>query len=296
MDSADEEEWSEEDEDFPTPPPPPPPPESGYGFFPATLSSDGSGAAKPYAPRDQPLPIPPMPPPTFAAAPPSPVSEAAPPLASGGSAPVARRPPAARPAAARGVFAAAALEPDAVPNGRVVDETTVQQLRGVFAIEDADRDGLLTRPQLVKAVAMLGLRATDARIEAFLAHGSKKQVDLKTFLAVASAELERDASAPDGPGSGSVEAELLELFAMFDQEHTGTVTLRTLRHLLLDVLTPERLSRAEFDEFVHYAGLAVEPSDAMAYGPDADEQVRVDYRKYINNMLIGRPPMKMRLS
>ena len=89
---------------------------------------------------------------------------------------------------------------------------------------------------------------------------------------------------------------LLELFAMFDQEHTGTVTLRTLRHLLLDVLTPERLSRAEFDEFVHYAGLAVEPSDAMAYGPDADEQVRVDYRKYINNMLIGRPPMKMRLS
>ena len=47
---------------------------------------------------------------------------------------------------------------------------------------------------------------------------------------------------------------------------------------------------------MHYAGLAVEPSDAMAYGPDADEQVRVDYRKYINNMLIGRPPMKMRLS
>ena len=168
--------------------------------------------------------------------------------------------------------------------------------KAVFDALDADRDGLLTRPQLVKAVAMLGLRATDARIEAFLARGAKKQVDLKTFLAVASAELERDASAPDGPGSGSVEAELLELFAMFDQEHTGTVTLRTLRHLLLDVLTPERLSRAEFDEFVHYAGLAVEPSDAMAYGPDADEQVRVDYRKYINNMLIGRPPMKMRLS
>ena len=303
MASADEEEWSEEDEDFPTPPPPPPPPESGYGFFPAAPSSGGSGVAKPYAPRAKPLPIPPMPAPPFAAAPLLPESETVPPLASGGSDSTAGRPPAAKSATAKSVFATSAPEePEAVPTGRVVTDTTVQQLRGVFAIEDADRDGLLTRPQLVKAVAMLGLRATDARIEAFLAHGSKKQVDLKTFLAVASAELERDTSAPEGPGASardgalSVEAELLELFAMFDQEHTGTVTLRTLRHLLLDVLTPERLSRAEFDEFVHYAGLAVEPSDAMAYGPDADEQVRVDYRKYINNMLIGRPPMKMRLS
>lgn len=62
------------------------------------------------------------------------------------------------------------------------------------------------------------------------------------------------------------------------------------------MLTPERLSRAEFDEFVHYAGLAVEPSDAMAYGPGADEHVRVDYMRYVNNMLIGRPTLRMRVS
>ena len=67
--------------------------------------------------------------------------------------------------------------------------------------------------------------------------------------------------------------------------------MRAARHLLLDVLTPERLSRAEFDEFVHYAGLAVEPSDAMAYGPDADERARVDYPPFLTRPVIGRPPM-----
>ena len=41
-----------------------------------------------------------------------------------------------------GASSAPAAEPDSVPKGRIVDEATVQQLRGIFAIHDTDRDGL----------------------------------------------------------------------------------------------------------------------------------------------------------
>ena len=76
--------------------------------------------------------------------------------------------------------------------------------------------------------------------------------------------------------------ELLQLFELFDEGNEGVVDVGTLRHLLCDFTSPERLARDEFDEFAASAGLG------------GGDDVRFDYRKYVRNMMIGTPLESMR--
>lgn len=196
--------------------------------------------------------------------------------------------PANRPAAAKAAVvppAVAALGAD-----RETGETVKQQLRGIFAAHDFDHDGMLTRAQLVDVVSMLGLKATDKLVAKFFPGSSKaaapqaadKLVDLPTFVRVACEEL---VAAPD------VVPELIELFQVFDPpnaegKRSGTITLKTLRHIMLEVLTPDRLTREEFDDYLDCAGLKTEE-----FGMEG--QVRIDYLKLASNLLIGKSPQNM---
>mmetsp|Transcript_70187 Transcript_70187/g.196453 ORF Transcript_70187/g.196453 Transcript_70187/m.196453 type:complete len:261 (+) Transcript_70187:141-923(+) len=172
---------------------------------------------------------------------------------------------------------------------RVINDTVKQQLRGIFAAHDHDHDHMITRAQLVDVMSMIGLKATDKLIQKFYAARPKNAgpslIDLNTFLAVASEQL---LEAQD------VTPELIELFEVFDPpaedgSRSGMVTLKTLRHIMLEVLTPDRLTRAEFEEFITVARLKSE-----GYG--MEDQVKIDYRSLVNNLLIGKPRMNMRVS
>ena len=118
---------------------------------------------------------------------------------------------------------------------------------------------------------MTGLAPSRALLAQFLP-GNKKTVDLSKFLGVVLENLDYE---------HDVEGDLTMLFEMFDEEGTGTMTTKTLRHLMMDVLTSDKtqLSRAEFDEFLEYAGLS------------GDEVI--DYTKLANNFMLSKPELKM---
>ena len=135
-----------------------------------------------------------------------------------------------------------------VPAGRVVNDSVRQQLRGIFAAHDHDHDHMITRAQLVDVISMLGIRPSNELVARFFNarpdNAAPSLIDLQTFLKVASVELN---SAPE------VTPDLVELFELFDPDRTGMVTVKTLRHIMLEVLTPDRLSRSEFEEFLQCA-------------------------------------------
>ena len=164
-----------------------------------------------------------------------------------------------------------------------LDEKTMQQLRGIFAAHDEDRDLKLTRPQLAEAVRALGFTPTEDLLSKFLGrsasgrnssltqqprggagargHGRPMQhVDLRTFLHVASQEL---GDAPD------VSEDLRELFSVFDEHNTGILKAQTLKHILSEVDRPEALSQEELEEFMTYAFEAKQ-------GEWAERWIRVD--------------------
>mmetsp|Transcript_3740 Transcript_3740/g.6105 ORF Transcript_3740/g.6105 Transcript_3740/m.6105 type:complete len:268 (-) Transcript_3740:48-851(-) len=181
------------------------------------------------------------------------------------------------------------LNTERVHHERVINDTVKQQLRGIFAAHDHDHDHMITRAQLVDVMSMIGLKATDKLIQKFYAarpsNAGPSLIDLNTFLVVASEQL---LEAQD------VTPELIELFEVFDPpaedgSRSGMITLKTLRHIMLEVLTPDRLTRAEFEEFITVARLKSE-----GYG--MEDQVKIDYRSLVNNLLIGKPRVNMRVS
>ena len=128
------------------------------------------------------------------------------------------------------------LPPDESPPE--LDETTKQQLRAVFAACDDGRG--LDAPRTREAVRALGLGDGEAAVDRFLAaRKGAKFLSRDAFCEAAAAELDRARGA---------ESELLKLLALFDDGGSGTLDRETLRHLLCDFVSPERLTRDEFDE------------------------------------------------
>jgi Ca2+-binding EF-hand superfamily protein len=120
-----------------------------------------------------------------------------------------------------------------------VDEKVLQQLRGIFMTHDADRDLHLDPSQLAAAIRALGFSPTEALLAKFMLrrpvrHG--RLIDLQTFVTVSTEELQQERKC-----SGDV----LELFGLFDDDKSGTISAGSLRHILHETLTPERLTRAE---------------------------------------------------
>ena len=66
--------------------------------------------------------------------------------------------------------------------------------------------------------------------------------------------------------------------------------LKPRGHAILEVLSPDRLTRAEFDEFLRYAGLATDGYDAAR-----EAETMIDYEKFISNMMIGKPLQSMKV-
>ena len=130
---------------------------------------------------------------------------------------------------------------------------------------------VLNKDNLKEAVSMTGLVPSRALLAQFLP-GNKKTCDLSKFLGVVLENLEFE---------NDVEQDLIMLFGMFDEDNTLTMTAKDLRHLMMDVLTSDKtqLSRAEFDEFLEYAGL------------NGDETI--DYMKLANNFMLSKPEKNM---
>ena len=148
--------------------------------------------------------------------------------------PPARPPPGE---SAPSVRARAELLPSAPPPPEL-DETTKQQLRAVFAACDDGRG--LDAPRTREAVRALGLGDGEAAVDRFLAARSGARfLSCDAFCEAAAAELDRARGA---------EPELLKLLALFDDGGSGTLDRETLRHLLCDFASPERLTPDEFDE------------------------------------------------
>ena len=136
-----------------------------------------------------------------------------------------------------------------------LDETTKQQLRAVFAACDDGRG--LDAPRTREAVRALGLGDGEAAVDRFLAaRGGARFLSCEAFCAAAAAELDRARGA---------EPELLKLLALFDDGGSGTLDRETLRHLLCDFASPERLTPDEFDEL--------------------DLGTSVDYRQYVRSLM-----------
>ena len=164
----------------------------------------------------------------------------------------AARPPPGE--SAPSVRARAELLPSAPPPPEL-DETTKQQLRAVFAACDDGRG--LDAPRTREAVRALGLGDGEAAVDRFLeARRGARFLSCDAFCEAAAAELDRARGA---------EPELLKLLALFDDGGSGTLDRETLRHLLCDFASPERLTPDEFGEL------------------DLDNTV--DYRAYVRSLM-----------
>ena len=145
------------------------------------------------------------------------------------------------------------LLPSAPPPPEL-DETTKQQLRAVFAACDDGRG--LDAPRTREAVRALGLGDGEAAVDRFMeARGGARFLSCDAFCEAAAAELDKARGA---------ESELMKLLALFDEQGSGTLDRETLRHLLCDFASPERLTPDEFDEL--------------------DLGANIDYRAYVRSL------------
>ena len=80
--------------------------------------------------------------------------------------------------------------------------------------------------------------------------------------------------------------DLSSMFQMFDKHGDGTVTAELVRHLLHEAQAPTRLSTAEVDEFMSYAGLKSRGRGTRkAAGKSKGKRERVDYDDLIGKLL-----------
>ena len=220
---------------------------------------------------------------------------------------VAARQELGAPAAPPGVLQSEQLEQLGGGGGEgiSVDERVIQQLRGIFAAHDSDKDLMISGAELSDAVRALGFTPSAALLARFMARRPQELqrgglIDLTTFLLVATQELKQERRFC---------SDVVELFELFDPEQTGTVPASTLRHILHETLTPERLSqaevthvpprfdtpvpltppqhhrlsppRAQLEEFLQYAGLRKFGS----YGAGMRSS-KVDYHQLLDKLMI----------
>jgi len=160
-------------------------------------------------------------------------------------------------------------------------EITKQHLRGIFAAACTDHTAQkgemrLNPRNLREAVVMTGLFPSKRLVDEFFEGGSNStSVNLGRFLEVILENLAIDDD--DDMKEPTVEDNLVELFHLFDEEGTGTMRIKDLRHLMMEVLTSDKteLSRAEFDEFLDYAKL--------------EGDAEIDYKVLASNFMLNKP-------
>ncbi len=136
---------------------------------------------------------------------------------------------------------------DRLVQQRMTDKN-VQQLRGIFAGFDLNRDNALQRDELVNALLSLGVKPTQSLLqEYFAASKLEGKVDLGTFIDVSMTCLQ---------DAGTVFEEVLSVFAAEDSKGTGRVGVPALRHLLQNVQTGTQLTATETEDFLKMIGIS----------------------------------------
>lgn len=172
-----------------------------------------------------------------------------------------------------------------------MDSTELQQLRGIFAAHDEDKDGLLTNSELQESLRALGFIPNDELMRKYYLERAKRdpdtmphhsmaksrtakrrsmasfRMDLASFMA-ASLHLDTAESAYD---------EILPLFEEIDAAGTGELTITDLKRLLNQVASPTRLSAQELDELFDAAPLL--------QGTLHDKLASVEYEDLVESLL-----------
>jgi Ca2+-binding EF-hand superfamily protein len=182
------------------------------------------------------------------------------------------------------------------------DELTLYQLKGMFSVFDEDKDGFLSRPQLIKCLQLIGFQTRERLLDKYLNHRSSSaettaavgvgaavdqsavpkkkkasslsnKVSLSVFLRVTVAELPSLHAA--------LEDDLRSVFEVMDPTGEGEISVQDLRHLLTETLTPSRLSASEFQDVLEASGL--KPSSARM-----ERALVLSTDTIINNLLVGK--------
>jgi Ca2+-binding EF-hand superfamily protein len=136
---------------------------------------------------------------------------------------------------------------DRIVQQRMADKN-VQQLRGIFAGFDLNRDNALQRDELVNALLSLGVKPTKSLLqEYFQASTLDGKVDLRTFI---------DTSMSSLQDAGTVFEDVLSVFSGADTRGSGRVGVPELRHLLQNVQTGSQLSETETEDFLKMIGIS----------------------------------------
>jgi hypothetical protein len=152
------------------------------------------------------------------------------------------------------------------------DNTIVGHLLGVFVSLDTDRDSLINKAQLFQALQLVGLRPNESLMSRYLHaqaedHGATSsaaaavlafKVSPSVFVKITMEELRERreemwddldplinfAVAPDG------QSKIAEVRGLNDNEVAETISVAQLRHLMVEVEAPGKLSEEEWDSFL----------------------------------------------
>jgi hypothetical protein len=208
------------------------------------------------------------------------------------------------------------------------DEITYYQLKGIFVLNDEDKDGYITKQQLARCLKLLGFQPREKLLQQYLnptlkqdinmsnirdlnldgilnpefaagiggnitdlnvsspkskqtktlvkptkLSGISTKVDLQTFLNVTLDQLLMQ--------NELLERDLSQLLAFAGSENSDSVTLKDMRHLLVETMTDSRLSNKEFNEFLDGLGVNV-----LTQSQEKDHSINCS--NLIDNLLMGR--------
>lgn len=170
------------------------------------------------------------------------------------------------------VKGASAAAPKAAPaRSRADSVTLMQQLRGVFAACDENRDGLLSKDELTNALLALCIKPTLSTVQKYHFGSPTGVVDAATFISVTMSRMHEFES-----NSSSI----LQLFQEFDPGHSGLVPSRVLRHLLSEVQADTALSAREVDDLLHLTGVASLDGSYKGFG------VSINYVDFVHTLAL----------
>lgn len=162
------------------------------------------------------------------------------------------------------------------------DEARIQQLRGIFAAYDEDRDGLLNELELASALLALGLEPSPKQLNQYqIRSPSQTGVDLATFVKVS---MSRVSSLPSGSSMDIADSSypaIMDLFHSCDSARTGTVPLALLLHVLAEVAAPTALSMVEVQDLLRMSGIL---TPEVSADPRLLYSMEVNYSDFIRLM------------
>jgi Ca2+-binding EF-hand superfamily protein len=182
------------------------------------------------------------------------------------------------------------------------DELTLYQLKGMFSVFDEDKDGFLTRSQLVKCLQLIGFQTRDRLLDKYLSYRPSASVSATAVVAPPEGDHQRKKKPSASLGGGgkvslnaflrvtvaelpalhaALEDDLRSVFGVMDPTGEGEISVKDLRHLLTETLTPSRLSGGEFQDVLEASGLRLS-SQRM------EKDLILSTDTIINNLLVGK--------